>query len=169
MYTSDPCLDLSTLLTFIRGIHSFLTVFVYLLVLRTLLLTMFWNDRSSSALLWSWRHPFGTVALCVHWDDVAVSWFLRLIVSGSLWQMASELHGMLAGNVSMVTGENMKPSYGGEHNSFLTYVVTPIYDVISGVCLHQLSSYFESCNFYRVMTCSNLRPGFIVQARRCFQ
>jgi callose synthase len=45
--------------------------------------------------------------------------------------MASELHGMLAGNVSMVTGDNMKPAYGGEDESFLTLVVTPIYKVIS--------------------------------------
>jgi len=45
--------------------------------------------------------------------------------------MASELHGMLAGNVSMVTGDNMKPAYGGEDESFLTFIVTPIYKVIS--------------------------------------
>jgi len=61
------------------------------------------------------------------------TWLLRLIVIGSLLQMASELHGMLAGNVSMVTGDNMKPAYGGEDESFLTLVVTPIYRVISTV------------------------------------
>jgi callose synthase len=48
-------------------------------------------------------------------------------------QMASELHGMLAGNVSMVTGDNMKPAYGGEDESFLSLVVTPIYEVIAKV------------------------------------
>lgn len=48
-------------------------------------------------------------------------------------QMASELHGMLAGNVSMVTGDNMKPAYGGEEEIFLRKVVTPIYNVISQV------------------------------------
>ncbi len=47
--------------------------------------------------------------------------------------MASELHGMLAGNVSMVTGDNMKPAYGGEEEIFLRKVVTPIYNVISQV------------------------------------
>lgn len=47
--------------------------------------------------------------------------------------MASELHGMLAGNVSMVTGDNMKPAYGGGNESFLTLVIKPIYDVISQV------------------------------------
>lgn len=49
------------------------------------------------------------------------------------YQMASELHGMLAGNVSMVTGDNMKPAYGGEDESFLSLVVTPIYEVIAQV------------------------------------
>jgi hypothetical protein len=47
--------------------------------------------------------------------------------------MASELHGMLAGNVSMVTGDNMKPAYGGEEEIFLRKVVTPIYNVIAQV------------------------------------
>jgi len=28
--------------------------------------------------------------------------------------MAYELHGLLAGNVSIVIGENIKPSYGGD-------------------------------------------------------
>lgn len=49
------------------------------------------------------------------------------------YQMASELHGMLAGNVSMVTGDNMKPAYGGDDESFLSLVVTPIYEVIAKV------------------------------------
>jgi len=58
---------------------------------------------------------------------------LEFNINGTLLQMASELHGMLAGNVSMVTGDNMKPVYGGEDESFLTLVVTPIYKVISKV------------------------------------
>ncbi|XWS52424.1 hypothetical protein CRYUN_Cryun11dG0069900 [Craigia yunnanensis] len=44
--------------------------------------------------------------------------------------MAFELYGMLAGNVSPMTGENVKPAYGGEEEAFLTKVVTPIYEVI---------------------------------------
>ncbi|GAB4847773.1 Callose synthase 5 [Ancistrocladus abbreviatus] len=44
--------------------------------------------------------------------------------------MAYELHGLLAGNVSIVTGENIKPSYGGDDESFLRKVITPIYRVI---------------------------------------
>jgi hypothetical protein len=48
-------------------------------------------------------------------------------------QMAYELYGMVGGNVSAVTGENTKPAYGGEDESFLNKVVTPIYNVISEV------------------------------------
>ena len=40
---------------------------------------------------------------------------------------------MLAGNVSPMTGENVKPAYGGEEEAFLTKVVTPIYKVIAQV------------------------------------
>lgn len=48
-------------------------------------------------------------------------------------QMAFELYGMLAGNVSPMTGENVKPAYGGEEEAFLRKVVTPIYQVIARV------------------------------------
>lgn len=48
--------------------------------------------------------------------------------------MAFELYGMLAGNVSPMTGENVKPAYGGEEEAFLRKVVTPIYEVIAHVC-----------------------------------
>lgn len=48
-------------------------------------------------------------------------------------QMAYELHGLLAGNVSIVTGENIKPSYGGDDEAFLRKVITPLYRVIEKV------------------------------------
>lgn len=47
--------------------------------------------------------------------------------------MAFELYGMLAGNVSPRTGENVMPAYGGEEEVFLRKVVTPIYEVIRWV------------------------------------
>lgn len=56
--------------------------------------------------------------------------------------MAFELYGMLAGNVSSLTGENIKPAYGGEEEAFLRKVVTPIYEVIKRVsrsCIHSIS------------------------------
>ncbi|XBH82000.1 hypothetical protein VPH35_107468 [Triticum aestivum] len=45
-------------------------------------------------------------------------------------KMAFELYGMLAGNVSPTTGENVKPAYGGAEEAFLKKVVTPIYKII---------------------------------------
>lgn len=50
--------------------------------------------------------------------------------------MAYELHGLLAGNVSIVTGENIKPSYGGDDEAFLRKVITPIYRVIERVIFY---------------------------------
>jgi callose synthase len=47
--------------------------------------------------------------------------------------MAFELYGMLAGNVSPTTGENVKPAYGGAEEAFLKKVVTPIYKIIEMV------------------------------------
>ena len=44
--------------------------------------------------------------------------------------MAYELHGLLAVNVNIVTGENIKPPYGGDDEAFLRNVTTPIYRVI---------------------------------------
>ena len=49
--------------------------------------------------------------------------------------MAFELYGMLAGSVSPMTGEPVKPAYGGDDESFLKKVVTPIYETIAKVLL----------------------------------
>lgn len=47
--------------------------------------------------------------------------------------MAFEMYGLLAGSVSPMTGENIKPAYGGDEEAFLKKVVTPIYNVIAKV------------------------------------
>jgi callose synthase len=67
------------------------------------------------------------------WGEAANLRFMPECLCYIYHHMASELHGMLAGNVSMVTGDNMKPAYGGEEEIFLRKVVTPIYNVISQV------------------------------------
>jgi len=62
--------------------------------------------------------------------------------------MAFELYGMLAGSVSPMTGEHVKPAYGGEDEAFLQKVVTPIYQTISKVTCFSYSSrghLFFSC------------------------
>lgn len=53
--------------------------------------------------------------------------------------MAFELYGMLAGSISPMTGEPIKPAYGGDDEAFLKKVVTPIYETIAKVSfLHVL-------------------------------
>ncbi|PKI61072.1 hypothetical protein CRG98_018517 [Punica granatum] len=66
-------------------------------------------------------------------------WCKFLDRKSSLWlptiqqEMAFELYGMLAGNVSPMTGENIKPAHGSEEEAFSRKVVTPIYEVIAKV------------------------------------
>ncbi|KAG5227575.1 callose synthase [Salix suchowensis] len=65
---------------------------------------------------------------------------------------------MLAGNVSPMTGENVKPAYGGEEEAFLSKVVTPIYNVIAKVKskhsqwrnYDDLNEYFWSVDCFRL-------------------
>ncbi|XP_075644181.1 callose synthase 2-like isoform X3 [Castanea sativa] len=45
--------------------------------------------------------------------------------------MAFELYGMLDGRISPMTGEPVKPVYGGDDEAFLKKVVTPIYESIA--------------------------------------
>lgn len=69
--------------------------------------------------------------------------------------MAYELHGLLAGNVSIITGENIRPSYGGDNESFLRKVITPIYRVIEKVLSSanmNLFSGFRFLDFKEVLT-----------------
>lgn len=52
---------------------------------------------------------------------------------------------MLAGNVSPLTGEPVKPAYGGEKEAFLMKVIKPIYDTIYKVCffIYELKNCFN--------------------------
>jgi callose synthase len=64
------------------------------------------------------------------WGEAANLRFMPECLCYIYHHMAFELYGMLAGNVSPMTGENVKPAYGGEEEAFLMKVVTPIYKVI---------------------------------------
>ncbi|KAI4310785.1 hypothetical protein MLD38_035735 [Melastoma candidum] len=64
------------------------------------------------------------------WGEAANVRFLPECLCYIFHNMAYELHGLLAGNVSIVTGENIKPSYGGDDEAFLRKVITPLYQVI---------------------------------------
>ncbi|RLN07693.1 callose synthase 3-like [Panicum miliaceum] len=64
------------------------------------------------------------------WGEAANLRFMPECLCYIYHHMAFELYGMLAGNVSPTTGENVKPAYGGEEEAFSKKVVTPIYKVI---------------------------------------
>ncbi|XP_077246957.1 callose synthase 3-like [Tasmannia lanceolata] len=65
------------------------------------------------------------------WGEAANLRFMPECLCYIYHHMAFELYGMLAGNVSPMTGENVKPAYGGDEEAFLRKVVTPIYTIIA--------------------------------------
>ncbi|XP_019187117.1 PREDICTED: callose synthase 2-like [Ipomoea nil] len=65
------------------------------------------------------------------WGEAANLRFMPECLCYIYHHMAFELYGMLAGSVSPVTGETVKPAYGGDDEAFLTKVVTPIYNTIA--------------------------------------
>ncbi|KAM1251360.1 hypothetical protein ACFX13_040323 [Malus domestica] len=65
------------------------------------------------------------------WGEAANLRFMPECLCYIYHHMAFELYGMLAGSVSPLTGEHIKPAYGGEDEAFLSKVVTPIYDTIA--------------------------------------
>ncbi|KAI3725778.1 hypothetical protein L1987_65571 [Smallanthus sonchifolius] len=78
------------------------------------------------------------------WGEAANVRFLPECLCYIFHNMAYELHGLLAGNVSIVTGENIKPSYGGDDEAFLRKVITPIYRVIEKGKSHKAGSLGKS-------------------------
>ncbi|XP_044483306.1 callose synthase 3-like [Mangifera indica] len=65
------------------------------------------------------------------WGEAANLRFMPECLCYIYHHMAFELYGMLARSVSPMTGENVKPAYGGDEEAFLRKVVTPIYEVIA--------------------------------------
>ncbi|KAJ4711705.1 Callose synthase [Melia azedarach] len=65
------------------------------------------------------------------WGEAANLRFMPECLCYIYHHMAFELYGMLAGSVSPMTGEHVKPAYGGEEEAFLWKVVKPIYDTIA--------------------------------------
>ncbi|XP_023641334.1 callose synthase 5 [Capsella rubella] len=90
------------------------------------------------------------------WGEAANIRFMPECLCYIFHNMAYELHGLLAGNVSIVTGENIKPSYGGDDEAFLRKVITPIYRVIqkeantnaNGKAAHSDWSNYDDLNEY---------------------
>lgn len=65
------------------------------------------------------------------WGEAANLRFMPECICYIYHHMAFEMYGMLVGNVSTLTGEYVKPAYGGEKEAFLKKVVTPIYSTIA--------------------------------------
>ncbi|KAJ8436465.1 hypothetical protein Cgig2_000450 [Carnegiea gigantea] len=65
------------------------------------------------------------------WGEAANLRFMPECLCYIYHHMAFELYSMLAGNVSPMTGETVKPAYGGEEEAFLRKIITPIYQVIA--------------------------------------
>ncbi|XP_052173079.1 callose synthase 3 [Diospyros lotus] len=90
------------------------------------------------------------------WGEAANLRFMPECLCYIYHHMAFELYGMLAGNVSSMTGENVKPAYGGEEEAFLRKVVTPIYEVIAkeaarsrkGISKHSQWRNYDDLNEY---------------------
>ncbi|CAL9222795.1 unnamed protein product [Arabidopsis halleri] len=90
------------------------------------------------------------------WGEAANIRFMPECLCYIFHNMAYELHGLLAGNVSIVTGENIKPSYGGDDEAFLRKVITPIYRVVqkeanknaNGKAAHSDWSNYDDLNEY---------------------
>ncbi|KAF9621859.1 hypothetical protein IFM89_028447 [Coptis chinensis] len=64
------------------------------------------------------------------WGEASNLRFMPECLCYLFHHMAYELHGVLSGAVNPATGELVRPAYGGEPESFLNKVVTPIYWVI---------------------------------------
>ncbi|KAL5707496.1 putative callose synthase 8 [Ranunculus cassubicifolius] len=64
------------------------------------------------------------------WGEASNLRFMPECLCYIFHHMAYELHSLLSGAVSQATGELLKPAYGGEAESFLNKVITPIYWVI---------------------------------------
>ncbi|KAI3924716.1 hypothetical protein MKW92_041149 [Papaver armeniacum] len=88
------------------------------------------------------------------WGEGANVHFMPECLCYIFHNMANELDGLLAEIISIVTGENIKPSYGGEDEAFLRKVITPIYCVIdkhphSAWCNYDdLNEYFWSADCF---------------------
>lgn len=84
------------------------------------------------------------------WGEAANVRFMPECLCYIFHNMAYELHGLLAGNVSIVTGENIKPSYGGDDEAFLRKVITPLYRVIEKEAMKSKNGkapYSAWCNY----------------------
>ncbi|XP_035541393.1 callose synthase 2 isoform X2 [Juglans regia] len=99
------------------------------------------------------------------WGEAANLRFMPECLCYIYHHMAFELYGMLARSISPMTGEPIRPAYGGDDEAFLNKVVTPIYQTIAkeakrgkgGKSMHSqwrnyddLNEYFWSADCFRL-------------------
>ncbi|KAF8015337.1 hypothetical protein BT93_H0983 [Corymbia citriodora subsp. variegata] len=65
------------------------------------------------------------------WGEAANLRFMPECLCYIFHHMSFEVHGTLECTVNSITGESVKPAYGGEEEAFLRKVITPIYEVIA--------------------------------------
>ncbi|KAF7836581.1 putative callose synthase 8 [Senna tora] len=90
------------------------------------------------------------------WGEAANLRFMPECLCYIFHQMAYELHGVLSGAISLTTWEKVMPAYGGESDSYLNNVITPIYRVIreeaakskGGTADHSLWRNYDDLNEY---------------------
>ncbi|XP_027343948.1 putative callose synthase 8 [Abrus precatorius] len=90
------------------------------------------------------------------WGEAANLRFMPECLCYIFHHMAYELHGILSGAISLTTWEKVMPAYGGELESFLNNVVTPIYKVIKnevanskgGAAAHSVWRNYDDLNEY---------------------
>ncbi|XP_061352162.1 putative callose synthase 8 [Gastrolobium bilobum] len=90
------------------------------------------------------------------WGEAANLRFMPECLCYIFHHMAYELHGILSGAISLTTWEKVMPAYGGEPESFLNNVVTPIYKVIrdevdnskGGTAAHSAWRNYDDLNEY---------------------
>ncbi|KAF3780461.1 hypothetical protein EJ110_NYTH39181 [Nymphaea thermarum] len=93
------------------------------------------------------------------WGEAANLRFMPECLCYIFHHMASELNGLVYGNVSQASGQNLQPSYTGEE-SFLLEVVTPIYNVIREDYTDEVRQRKPKTNFVEVRTFWHLFRSF---------
>ncbi|TVU33247.1 hypothetical protein EJB05_25038 [Eragrostis curvula] len=89
------------------------------------------NPKSSSAPMEIQQHKLLYIALyLLIWGEASNLRLMPECLCYIFHHMSYELYGVLSGSVSLITGEKVRPAYGGDAESFLNNVVTPLYNVI---------------------------------------
>ncbi|KAJ7539818.1 hypothetical protein O6H91_11G110100 [Diphasiastrum complanatum] len=99
------------------------------------------------------------------WGEAANLRFMPECLCYIFHHMAKEVAGMLSGVFSPITGEQVKPKYGGTEESFLQKIVKPIYEVIQkeakrskkGTAPHSVWRNYDDLNeYFWSVDCFNL-------------